>query len=193
MRNLTLRKIILWIIVIVLGYHVIFGTARAIEDFKWPNGWYNETIQAFGDRLRILIASRPNQKIPWTMVDMQPEEQSDIRTGFIATHLDSNVYDYEMEMGWFYQYKVLYVLGRDGFWIIQADPFHITLLRNENIPDKDSQDLDESIAKYEKYRKQFTQAYSAAELTSEERKAYIKLQEKAQPRIQELKELGLYP
>ena len=98
-----------------------------------------------------------------------------------------------MEMGWFYQYKVLYVLGRDGFWIIQADPFHITLLRNENIPDKDSQDLDESIAKYEKYGKQFTQAYSAAELTPEERKAYIKLQEKAQPRIQELKELGLYP
>ena len=51
----------------------------------------------------------------------------------------------------------------------------------------------ESIAKYEKYGKQFTQAYSAAELTPEERKAYIKLQEKAQPRIQELKELGLYP
>ena len=85
------------------------------------------------------------------------------------------------------------MLGRDGFWIIQAAPFHITLLRNENIPDKDSQDLDESIAKYEKYGNQFTQVYSENELTPEEQKAYSKLKEKAQPRIQELKELGLYP
>ena len=117
----------------------------------------------------------------WFLEDVQPEEQSETRSDFIATHLDSNVYDYEMEMGWFYQYKVLYVLGRYGFWIIQADPFHITLLRNE------------SIAKYEKYGKQFTQVYSENELTPEEQKAYIKLQEKAQPRIQELKELGLHP
>ena len=40
---------------------------------------------------------------------------------------------------------------------------------------------------------QFTQVYSENELTPEEQKAYIKLQEKAQPRIQELKELGLHP
>lgn len=53
--------------------------------------------------------------------------------------------------------------------------------------------MDEALENYEKYENQFTQTYSAAELTPEEQKAYIKLQEKAQPRIQELKELGLYP
>ena len=60
-------------------------------------------------------------------------------------------------------------------------------------PQKSSKDLDEALENYEKYENQFTQTYSAAELTPEEQKAYIKLQEKAQPRIQELKELGLYP
>lgn len=180
---------------VILGYHAIFGAARALIDFKYPMESYINTIIAFGPQLRIGIRYyyKPYNPSMWFLEDVQPEEQSETRSDFIATHLDSNVYDYEMEMGWFYQYKVLYVLGRDGFWIIQADPFHITLLRNENIPDKDSQDLDESIAKYEKYGKQFTQVYSENELTPEEQKAYIKLQEKAQPRIQELKELGLHP
>lgn len=195
MKKLTPKKVIIWLLMVVLGYHAIFCAARALIDFKYPMGSYINTIIAFGPQLRIGIRYyyKPYNPSMWFLEDVQPEEQSETRSDFIATHLDSNVYDYEMEMGWFYQYKVLYVLGRDGFWIIQADPFHITLLRNENIPDKDSQDLDESIAKYEKYGKQFTQVYSENELTPEEQKAYIKLQEKAQPRIQELKELGLYP
>ena len=180
---------------VVFGYHAIFGTARVLIDFKYPMGSNDNTIAAFGTHLRtgILYEYEPRNTHKWFLSDIQPELQSDTRSDFIATPLEDNVYDYEIQMGWFYQYKVLYVLGRNGFWIINADPFHITLLRNKNISPKSSKDLDEALENYEKYENQFTQTYSAAELTPEEQKAYIKLQEKAQPRIQELKELGLYP
>lgn len=195
MKKLTQKKVIIWLLMVVLGYHAIFGTARVLIDFKYPMGSNDNTIAAFGTHLRtgILYEYEPRNTHKWFLSDIQPELQSDTRSDFIATPLEDNVYDYEIQMGWFYQYKVLYVLGRNGFWIINADPFHITLLRNKNISPKSSKDLDEALENYEKYENQFTQAYSAAELTPEERKAYIKLQEKAQPRIQELKELGLYP
>lgn len=180
---------------VILGYHAIFGTARVLIDFKYPMGSNDNTIAAFGTHLRtgILYEYEPRNTHKWFLSDIQPGLQSDTRSDFIATPLEDNVYDYEIQMGGFYQYKVLYVLGRNGFWIINADPFHITLLRNKNISPKSSKDLDEALENYEKYENQFTQTYSAAELTPEEQKAYIKLQEKAQPRIQELKELGLYP
>ena len=195
MKKLTPKKVIIWLLMVILGYHAIFGTARVLIDFKYPMGSNDNTIAAFGTHLRtgILYEYEPRNTHKWFLSDIQPELQSDTRSDFIATPLEDNVYDYEIQMGWFYQYKVLYVLGRNGFWIINADPFHITLLRNKNISPKSSKDLDEALENYEKYENQFTQTYSAAELTPEERKAYIKLQEKAQPRIQELKELGLYP
>lgn len=195
MKKLTPKKVIIWLLMVVLGYHAIFGTARVLIDFKYPMGSNDNTIAAFGTHLRtgILYEYKPRNTHKWFLSDIQPELQSDTRSDFIATPLEDNVYDYEIQMGWFYQYKVLYVLGRNGFWIINADPFHITLLRNKNISPKSSKDLDEALENYEKYENQFTQTYSAAELTPEEQKAYIKLQEKAQPRIQELKELGLYP
>lgn len=195
MKKLTQKKVIIWLLMVVLGYHAIFGTARVLIDFKYPMGSNDNTIAAFGTHLRtgILYEYEPRNTHKWFLSDIQPELQSDTRSDFIATPLEDNVYDYEIQMGWFYQYKVLYVLGRNGFWIINADPFHITLLRNKNISPKSSKDLDEALENYEKYENQFTQTYSAAELTPEEQKAYIKLQEKAKPRIQELKELGLYP
>lgn len=195
MKKLTQKKVIIWLLMVVLGYHAIFGTARVLIDFKYPMGSNDNTIAAFGTHLRtgILYEYEPRNTHKWFLSDIQPELQSDTRSDFIATPLEDNVYDYEIQMGWFYQYKVLYVLGRNGFWIINADPFHITLLRNKNISPKSSKDLDEALENYEKYENQFTQTYSAAELTLEEQKAYIKLQEKAQPRIQKLKELGLYP
>ena len=56
MKNLRfLRKASLWLIVIIVGYHVIFGAARAFIDFKYPMGWYDNTIVAFGEQLRIGI------------------------------------------------------------------------------------------------------------------------------------------
>ena len=96
-------------------------------------------------------------------------------------------------MGWFYRYKMFYVYGRNGFWMIQADPFHIKLLRSKNIPARDAGALDETIAKYNTNGNQFTVVNDESGLTREERKAYNRLKEKAQPRIAKLKEQGLYP
>ena len=192
-KKWSLKKIILWSVVIFFFYHVIFGGARILIDFKYPNGWHDNTVVAFGEELRTEIRYLDNKNGIWFVQDIQPEKQLHPKRGFVATYLDENVYAYEVEMGWFYQYKTFYVYGRNGFWIIQADPFHITLLRNPHIPEKDAIELDKTIAKYKPYGDQFTVIQSESDLSKQERKEYVKLREKAQPRIEELKQQGLYP
>lgn len=194
-KNLPRKKIGFGLILLMIGYHVIFGGARILIDFKYPMGSCDNTIVTFGSQLRtgIFHEMPPQFTSAWCMVDIQPEKQMNPKSGFITTLLDENVYDYEVEMGWFYQYKMFYVYGRNGFWVIQADPFHIKLLRNQNMPSKDAQELDETIAKYNAYGNQFTVVKNESDLTVEEQNAYAHLKEKAQPRIEELKEQGLYP
>ena len=194
-KLLLLRKVSFGLISLIVGYHVIFGAVRFFTDFKHPMGWYNNTITAFGIQLRTGIRHKTSSKISnmWYMVDFQPERQEHPEYGFVGTILDNNVYDYENEMGWFYCYKTLYAYGRNGFWIIQADPFHITLLRSPNIPAEDAQKLNEVIAGYNVYGNQFTEVNAESDLTKEEREAYARVKEKAQPRIEMLKEQGLFP
>ena len=36
MKKLTQKKVIIWLLMVVLGYHAIFGTARVLIDFKYP-------------------------------------------------------------------------------------------------------------------------------------------------------------
>ena len=192
-KNFPLKKIALGLILLIIGYHVIFGGARILIDFKYPNGWHDNTVVAFGEELRTEIRYLNKYNGNWFVADVRPEEQIHPERGFIATSLDENVYDYEVEMGWFYQYKTFYIYGRNGFWIIQADPFHIKLLRNENIPTKDAQELDKTIAQYNANENQFTVIQSESDLTKKERNAYMQLKKKAQPRIEELKAQGLYP
>ena len=193
MRKISLKKICLCLALIVLSYHVIFGGMRILIDFKYPNGWHDNTVIAFGDKLRTEIRYKSSGSGIWIIEDVRPEEQIHPKNGFIATELDNHVYDYEMEMGWFYRYKMFYVYGRNGFWMIQAEPFHIKLLRSKNIPAKDAEALDETIAKYNTNGNQFTVVNDESGLTREERKAYNRLKGKAQPRIEKLKEQGLYP
>ena len=193
MEKLPLKRIGLWFILLIIGYHVIFGGVRILIDFKYPNGWHDNTVVAFGKELRTEIRYLNKYNGSWFVADVRPEEQIHPERGFIATSLDENVYDYEVDMGWFYQYKTFYVYGRNGFWIIQAEPFHIKLLRNENISVDDERKLDETIAQYNAHENQFTVVNDESDLTKEERNAYAHLKEKAQPRIAELKEQGLYP
>ena len=192
-RKWPFKRIFLWCVVVFLCYHIVFGGVRIFIDFKYPNGWYDNTIVAFGTHLRNVIFSISGRSGVWVLRDTQPEIQNPNTTGFWLTPLDENVYDYEVEMGKFYQYKTFYVYGRNGFWIIQADPFHITLLQNPNIPEKDARELYKTIEKYEPYGDQFTVIHSESDLSKQERKEYVKLREKAQPRIEELKQQGLYP
>ncbi len=196
MRNLVLlRKISCRLILIIICYHVIFGTVRDFIDFGYPMGWYNNTITAFGTELRIGIRHEisPQPSSMWYMVDFQPERQEHPEHGFVGTILDNNVYDYIVEMGWFYQYKTLYAYGRNGFWIIQNEPFHVKLLRNPNIPAEDAQQLDETIAGYNIYGNQFTVVQKESDLTREERNVYDLLKKKSQSRIETLKAQGLFP
>ncbi len=196
MRNmLLLRKISCKLILIIICYHLIFGGARIFIDIGYPMGWYNNTITAFGTELRIGIRHKMSPQISsvWHLVDFQPEKQEHPKHGFVRTTLDYNIYDYETEMGWFYRYKTFYAYGRNGFWIIQNDPFHIKLLRNKDIPAEDAKQLDEAIAMHNIYGDQFTVVHSESDLTRDEKKAYARVKEKAQPRIETLKAQGLYP
>ncbi len=192
-KLLLLRRISYGLILIIIGYHVIFGVARILVDFGFPNGWLKDTVVAFGEELRISVFLSAKNSNVWILDDIQPERQKHPEHGFIGTSLDRNTYGYEVEMGWFYQYKTMYAYGRNGFWIIQADPFHIKLLRSENIPEKDAKELDETIAGYNCYGDQFTVVHAESDLTREERKAYAKVKGKAKPRIEKLKEQGLFP
>ena len=192
-RMLLLRKISFGLIVIIIGYHIIFGATRIFTDFWCPNGWYHNVVVTFGEDLRVLLFSDVQKSIIWTMTDTQPERQRDPKHGTIGTLLDKSVYSYVVEMGWFYQYKNLYAYGRNGFWVIQADPFHIKLLRSPNILAEDAQKLDEVIAGYNVYGNQFTVVNSESDLTREEQKAYARVKEKAQPRIEKLKAERLFP
>ena len=105
-KNLPRKKIGFGLILLIIVYHVIFGGARILIDFKYPNGWYDNTIVAFGEKLRILVfENQKNLKI-WEMVDTRPED-IDLK----YTELECNVYSMETQMGWFYQYKMFYVYG----------------------------------------------------------------------------------
>ncbi len=193
MKKWSSQKIVITIIIFCVVYHIFFGTIRMLIDFKYPNGSCNNTVIAFGINLRSVIFSIPEGSNKWVLRDTQPEKQQPDVSGFRLTSLDENVYDYEVEMGWFYQYKTFYVYGRNGFWIIQAEPFHIKLLRNKNISVDDERKLDETIAQYNAHENQFTVVNDESDLTIEEQNAYAHLKEKAQSRIEELKEQSLYP
>lgn len=190
---LLLKKFSCSLILLIIAYHVIFGTARFLIDFKYPNGWLDGTIVVFGEELRVSVFSSTQEQNTWKLGDTQPERQKNPKHGTIGTILDNSVYNYEVEMGWFYQYKTMYIYGRNGFWIIQNDPFHIKLLRSPNIPAEDAQKLDETITGYNVYGDQFTVVNSESDLTREEQRAYARVKEKAQPRIEKLKAQGLYP
>ena len=192
---LLLRKLSYGLILLIVGYHIIFSVARFLVDFKNPMGFLDNTVVAFGMQLRTGILKDKSSQFScmWYMIDIQPEKQKHPKHGFVGTILDNNVYGYEVEMGWFYQYKTMYAYGRNGFWIIQADPFHVKLLRNVNILEKDAQELDEAIAGYNCYGAQFTLVNAESDLTREEKEAYVRVKEKAQTRIETLKAQGLFP
>lgn len=196
MKLFPLKRIGFRIVLIFLVYHVVFGTVRFFIDIGYPMCWYDNTIIAFGTQLRIGIRHKTSPQsfnMWWYLVDFQPERQEHPEHGFIRTMLDNNVYDYVVDMGWFYRYKTIYVYGRNGFWSIQDNPFHIKLLRSENIPTEDAQKLDAVIEGYNCYGNQFTVVQSESNLTQEEKNVYALMKKKAQPRIKKLKEQGLYP
>lgn len=89
--------------------------------------------------------------------------------------LDKEVYTCEKDMGLFYQENKFYVYGSVGFYVIQSEPFHVTLLINPEV-DLSSPEykyLSKALAKYT--AEQLTILHSTADLEERDQLFYEQL------------------
>ena len=130
-------------------YQVLFG-------FKyWLNTWFDPPYEPFSARKycvevfhRGQILVYRNEHNDMALWDMHLEEWT--RHGGHYEVLDKEVYTCEKDMGLFYQENKFYVYGSVGFYIIQSEPFHVTLLINPEV-DLSSPEykyLSKALAKY---------------------------------------------
>lgn len=187
MVRLPMKTIIISLTVFFIIYHVVFGGIRIISDLRYPNGRNDSVIEASGEKLRTAVVSDENDPLVWKLIDVRPEDPAH------PIVLDNNVYAVRSAMDFFYQYDALYAYGRNGFWIIEANPFHIHFLRNKDITETESRNLDEIIAEYNENSKQLDIIPRKEYILGRDRLRYNKVIEKAEPRIKKLKEKGLYP
>lgn len=113
-------------------YQVLFG-------FKyWLNTWFAPInspfafkgyIEVFNESQMAIYRKRKHSEL-W---DMHLEEWTRYGGASKVRVLDNEVYTWEKDMGLFYQENKLYVYGSVGFYIIQSEPFHVTLLINPEI------------------------------------------------------------
>ena len=130
-------------------YQVLFG-------FKyWLDTWFDPPYEPFSARKycvevfhRGQILVYRNEYNDLALWDMHLEEWT--RHGGLYEILDKEVYTWEKDMGLFYQENKFYVYGSVGFYIIQSEPFHVTLLINPEV-DLSSPEykyLSKALAKY---------------------------------------------
>ena len=113
-------------------YQVLFG-------FKyWLNTWFAPInspfafkgyIEVFNESQMAIYRKRKHSEL-W---DMHLEEWTRYGGASKVRVLDKEVYTWEKDMGLFYQENKFYVYGSVGFYIIQSEPFHVTLLINPEI------------------------------------------------------------
>lgn len=106
--------------------------------------------------------------------DMNPEQWGKSTYG-VTQNLDRDAYSWEKELASFYKDQMLYISGSVGFYVIQAEPFHITLLKNPNV-DLSTPEyayLAEALAQYDST--ELTLLTSADELSDEDREFYEKM------------------
>ena len=155
-------------------YQVLFG-------FKyWLDTWFDPPYAPFSSgkycvevfhRGQILVhCNEYNDLALW---DMHLEEWT--RHGGLYEILDKEVYTWEKDMGLFYQENKFYVYGSVGFYIIQSEPFHVTLLINPEV-DLSSPEykyLSKALAKYSD--DELTILHSETELEERDRLFYEQL------------------
>ena len=130
-------------------YQVLFG-------FKyWLNTWFAPInspfafegyIEAFNESQIVIYRKHKHFEL-W---DMHLEEWTRYGGASKVRVLDEEVYTWEKDMGLFYQENKFYVYGSVGFYIIQSEPFHVTLLINPEV-DLSSPEykyLSKALAKY---------------------------------------------
>ena len=120
--RLTHMIVIIWVL-----YQLIWGGKY------WIDTWFNPPYASVGNidvfaKGQILIYSKHDHL---ELYDMHLENWT--RLGGTYEILDKEIYAWEKDMGWFYQENKLYVEGSVGFYVIQSNPFHITLLINPEI------------------------------------------------------------
>ena len=130
-------------------YQVLFG-------FKyWLNTWFAPInspfafkgyIEAF-NKSQIVIYRKDKHSELW---DMHLEEWTRYGGASKVRVLDEEVYTWEKDMGLFYEENKFYVYGSVGFYIIQSEPFHVTLLINPEVDltSPDYKYLSKALAKY---------------------------------------------
>lgn len=130
-------------------YQVLFG-------FKyWLNTWFAPINSPFAfkgyiesfNKSQIVVYRKDKHSELW---DMHLEEWTRYGGASKVRVLDEEVYTWEKDMGLFYQENKFYVYGSVGFYIIQSEPFHVTLLINPEV-DLSSPEykyLSKALAKY---------------------------------------------
>ena len=132
-------------------YQVLFGFKYWLDTwFDPPYGPYispEYDIEIFCKGQILVHRSQSNQVALW---DMHLEEWTRHGGASKVRVLDDEVYTWEKDMGLFYQENKFYVYGSVGFYIIQSEPFHVTLLINPEV-DLSSPEykyLSKALAKY---------------------------------------------
>ena len=157
-------------------YQVLFG-------FKyWLDTWFDPPYAPFSSgkycvevfhRGQILVhCNEYNDLALW---DMHLEEWTRHGGASKVRVLDDEVYTWEKDMGLFYQENKFYVYGSVGFYIIQSEPFHVTLLINPEV-DLSSPEykyLSKALAKYSD--DELTILHSETELEERDRLFYEQL------------------
>ena len=130
-------------------YHVLFG-------FKyWLNTWFAPINSPFAfkgyiesfNKSKIVIYRKDKHSELW---DMHLEEWTRYGGASKVRVLDEEVYTWEKDMGLFYEENKFYVYGSVGFYIVQSEPFHVTLLINPEVDltSPDYKYLSKALAKY---------------------------------------------
>jgi len=132
-------------------YQILFGFKYwLVTWFDPPYGPYispEYDIEIFCKGQILVHRSQSNQVALW---DMHLEEWTRYGGASKVRVLDNEVYTWEKDMGLFYQENKFYVYGSVGFYIIQSEPFHVTLLINPEV-DLSSPEykyLSKALAKY---------------------------------------------
>ena len=130
-------------------YQVLFG-------FKyWLNTWFAPINSPFAfkgyiesfNKSQIVVYRKDKHSELW---DMHLEEWTRYGGASKVRVLDEEVYTWEKDMGLFYQENKFYVYGSVGFYIVQSEPFHVTLLINPEVDltSPDYKYLSKALAKY---------------------------------------------
>ena len=157
-------------------YQVLFG-------FKyWLVTWFDPPYAPFSSgkycvevfhRGQILVhCNEYNDLALW---DMHLKEWTRYGGASKVRVLDEEVYTWEKDMGLFYEENKFYVYGSVGFYIVQSEPFHVTLLINPEVDltSPDYKYLSKALAKYSD--DELTILHSETELEERDRLFYERI------------------